>query len=161
MNHRLTSLSFHVNQPPIPQIRLLQSLTLKLQGQVHGSGQGHIVNPLSILCTSFSFHINRTNQSWDMSNRVFDLEKTHPNFSKKSWQKRISNRISPKSNQVIRITREIKLPSFVVIGWVVLTLSCRQAIFCWSMLQLWPWVKVTKRSSSTFSQTYTFFVPNI
>ena len=29
------------------------------------------------------------------------------------------------------------------------------------MSQLWPWVKVTKRSSSAFSQTFTFFVPNI
>ena len=29
------------------------------------------------------------------------------------------------------------------------------------MSQPWPWDKVTKRSSSTFSQTNTFFVPNI
>ena len=29
------------------------------------------------------------------------------------------------------------------------------------MSQPWPWVKVTERSSNTFSQTYTFFVPNI
>ena len=29
------------------------------------------------------------------------------------------------------------------------------------MSQPWPWVKFTERSSSTFSQTYTFFVPNI
>ena len=51
-------------------------------------GEGHIVHPVSNQCTSFSFHINRTNHSWDMSNRVFDLEKTHPKFSKKIWQKK-------------------------------------------------------------------------
>ena len=38
-------------------------------------GQVHIVHPISNRCTSFSFHINWTNRSWDMSNRVFDLEK--------------------------------------------------------------------------------------
>ena len=41
-----------------------------------------------------SFHLNRTNHSWDMSNRVFDLEKTHPKFSKKIWQKQNSSKIS-------------------------------------------------------------------
>ena len=30
-------------------------------------------------------------------------------------------------------------------------------MFCLSMSQPWPWVKVTKSSSSAFSQTYTFF----
>ena len=39
------------------------------------------------------------------------------------------NRISPKSNQVITMTRARKLPRFVVIRWVVPTLSRRQAIF--------------------------------
>ena len=29
------------------------------------------------------------------------------------------------------------------------------------MPQLWPWVKVIERSSSTFPQTHIFFVPNI
>ena len=156
MNDWLTSLSFHVNQPPsLPQIRLW-NYKVKVIGEV--KGQGHIIHPVSNRCTSFSFHINLTNHSWDISNWVFDLEKTHPKFSKKI---RVSNRIPPKSNQVISVTRGIMLQSFVVIGWVVLTLSCRQGNLCLSMSQPWPWVKVTKRSSSTFSQTYTFFVPNI
>ena len=51
-------------------------------------GQGHIVHSVSNRCTSFLFHMNRTNHSWDMSNRVFDLEKTHPKFWKKIWQKK-------------------------------------------------------------------------
>ena len=63
-------------------------------------GLDHIVHPVSKRCTSFSFHINQTNHSWDMSNRMFDLEKTHPKFSKKIWQKKVSNKIPPKSNQV-------------------------------------------------------------
>ena len=53
-------------------------------------GQGHIVCPVSNRCTSFSFHINQTKHFWDMSNRVFDLGKTHPKFSKKICQKRVS-----------------------------------------------------------------------
>ena len=51
-------------------------------------GQDHIIHPVSNWCASFSFHINRTNHSWDMSNWVFDLEKTHPRSSKKIWQKK-------------------------------------------------------------------------
>ena len=71
-------------------------------------GQGHIVHPVSNRCTSFLFHIIQTNHSWDMSNKVFDLEKTHPKFSKKIWQKRrVSNRIPPKSNQVYHDQRDI------------------------------------------------------
>ena len=107
-------------------------------------GQGHIIHPVCNRCTSFSFHINQTNHFWDMTNRVFDLDKTHPKFSKKIWQKRVYNRIPPKSNQVIGITREISLPSFVVIGWMILTFSCRHANLGLSMSQPWPWVKVTK-----------------
>ena len=46
-------------------------------------GQGHIVHPVSNRCISFSFHIDWTNHSWDMSNRVFDLEKHIRNFQRK------------------------------------------------------------------------------
>ena len=133
----------------------------KVKVMVEVKVQGHIVQPVSNQCTSFLFHINRTKHSWDMSNRVLDLEKTHPKFSKKMWQKRICYRIPPKSNQVMTMTRGMHLLSFVVIGWVVLTLSCRQANFCLSMSQPWPWVKVTQRSSNTFCQTKIFLVPNI
>ena len=59
------------------------------------------------------------------------------------------------------MTRATKLPCFVVIQWVVLTLSRRQANICYWMPQPWPWVKVMERSSSTFPQTHIFFVPNI
>ena len=46
-----------------------------------------------------------------------------------------------------------------MIGWVVITLSHRQANRCLSMPQPWPRVKVTERSPSTFSQTFIFFGP--
>ena len=80
---------------PVLGIRLFQTLTLKLQGQDHGCGQrersysqpsillicflfiSHQSDqyPVSNQCTSFYFCINRTNHSWDMAKRVFDLEK--------------------------------------------------------------------------------------
>ena len=133
---------------PIPEIRLFQTLALKLQGQCHGCGQrarsysrpsillsrflfiSHQSNtlwdtaiskfdletlkvnvmsevkgkgsmlymyPVSNRCTSFSFHINRTNHSWAMAKIGFRLVKTHPKFYKKII---VSNRISPKSNQI-------------------------------------------------------------
>ena len=47
--------------------------------------------------------------------RVFDHEKTHPKFSKKIWQKKVSNRIPPKSNQVRRPERY----SYQVLQWLV------------------------------------------
>ena len=58
---------------------------VKVMGEV--KGQGHIVHPVSNQCTSFSFHINRTNQSWDMSNRVFDLEKNTSEIFKENLAK--------------------------------------------------------------------------
>ena len=101
---------FHINQITIPQIRLFWNLTLKNQwprSWVISKVKVILVQQISNRCTSFSFHINWTNHSWDMSNRVFDLEKTHPKFSKKIWQKRITNIIPLKSNQVMTMTREI------------------------------------------------------
>ena len=46
-------------------------------------GQCHKLYPVSNRCTSFLFHINRTNHSLDMAKIVFDLEKTHPKILKK------------------------------------------------------------------------------
>ena len=68
------------------------------------------------------------------------LKKHIRNFLRKFGKKRVSNRIPPKSYQVIGMIRSILLPSFVVIFWVVLTLSCRQGYFCLSMSQSWPWL---------------------
>ena len=76
--------SFHSNQKKIPEIQLFWHLTLKnlrARSWVRSKVKSHIspsIQPMHPLL----FHINRTNHSWDMSNRVFDLEKTHPIFLK-------------------------------------------------------------------------------
>ena len=95
----IQSAQYHINsplfhfiliRPIIPEIELFRYLTLKhprwniLMSEV--KGQGQILYPVSNRCTSFSFHINRTNHSWDMAKIVFDLEITHPRFLKKICQ---------------------------------------------------------------------------
>ena len=89
----------------------------------------HIRYPVSNWWTSFSFHINRTNHLWDMTEVVFDLVKTHPNFYENLPKLQISDRTAPKSDQVITMSRAIKLLRFVVIRLAIRTLSCRRAFF--------------------------------
>ena len=61
---------------PIPEIKLFQTLTLKLQSQGHGCGQrqGHTIGSVSYQLPSFSFHINQTNNSGDRAILKFNLE---------------------------------------------------------------------------------------
>ena len=62
--------------------------------------------------------------------RVFDLVKLEENFErKKNAGNNVSNRRFPKYNQVINMARGIQLLSFVVIGWLFLTVLRIQAIF--------------------------------
>ena len=105
----------------------LEKSKVKVMGEV--KGQGHIVHPVSNWCASFSFHINRTNHFRDMYNSVWPWKNHIRNFQRKFAKNKVPNRIPPKFNQVISITRGIYLPCFVMIGWVVLTLSCRQKNF--------------------------------
>ena len=89
--YHINSLPFHFTsiRPTIPEIELFRNLTLKhprSRSWVRVNGQGHIWYPVSNQCTPFSFHINRTNHSWDMAKIVFDLEKTNPKFLKKICQ---------------------------------------------------------------------------
>ena len=91
--YHINSLPLHFTsiRPTIPEIELFWNLTLKHPRSWSGprsevKGQGHILYPVSNQCTSFSFHINRTNHSWDMAKIMFDLEKTHPKFLKKICQ---------------------------------------------------------------------------
>ena len=51
-----------------------------IQGQGHECGKGHISYPVSSRCTSFLFHINWINHSWNMAKIVFELEKHIRNF---------------------------------------------------------------------------------
>ena len=75
----------------------------KIQGYRHGWGQSCIVHAVSNQRTSFSCRVIRTNHSWDMANSLLDLEKNPSNFEE-NFAKIISNRIPPKSNQVISMT---------------------------------------------------------
>ena len=58
-SHRFCSMSV---SPPIPEIRLFQTLTLKLRGQCNGCGQraqSHTVGPVYTWFAFFLFHINQ------------------------------------------------------------------------------------------------------
>ena len=88
--YHINSLPFHFTsiRPTIPEIDLFRNLTLKhprSRSWVRSKVR-HTLYPVSNQCTSFSFHINRTNHSWDMAKIVFDLEKTHLKFLKKICQ---------------------------------------------------------------------------
>ena len=74
MNRWLTSLLSMSISHPIPEIRLFQTLTLKLQGQYVVKGQVHTVDPVFYYIAYFSFHINQTNNPWDTAILKFDLE---------------------------------------------------------------------------------------
>ena len=117
------SLPFHFTsiRPTISEIQLFRNLTLKNLVKVMSEvkGQNHIVYLVFNRCTSFLFHINQTNHSWDMAKTLLDHEKTHRSkfFNANSAPKKVSNRISPKSNQIIMVTRGIKLQGFCS-GWI-------------------------------------------
>ena len=59
---------------PIPEIRLFQTLTLKLQGQGRECGQRQGHKSAQYPINSLLFHINHTNNSWDTSISQFLLE---------------------------------------------------------------------------------------
>ena len=151
-------------RPTILEIQVHKNLTFKIQGQGNGWGQrSRSHSSPSIQLMHFLFISCHSDPPFLIyGNRVPDLERNTSEISEEKFAKKIAAyRIPPKSNQVINMTRGILLQRFVVIGWVVLTLFCGQANFLSSMSQLWLWVKGTERSSSRFSQTHTFFVPNI
>ena len=87
VTHRSQSWSWMINSQPFLSMSVrassdtailkfdLEKSKVKVMGEV--KGQGHIVHSVSNRCTSLSFPINPTNHSWDMSNKVFDLEKKH------------------------------------------------------------------------------------
>ena len=64
--------------PPILEIRLFQTLTLKIQGQGHGCGKrARSCSQSSIWLTHFFvIKINQTNNSWDKAISKFDREKS-------------------------------------------------------------------------------------
>ena len=103
--HRINSLPFSFTsiRPTIPEIQLFQNLTLKnlrsrswVRSKVRSHSSSRIQTMHFLL-----FHTNWTNHFWDMVNSVFDLEITHLQFypPPPPPKKKVSNRISPKSNQ--------------------------------------------------------------
>ena len=92
----INSLPFNFTpiRPTIPKIELFDLETSKVKVMSEVKAKGHILYPVSNQCTSFLFHINRTNHSWDMAKIVFDLEKTYPKFLKKFANITVFNRIS-------------------------------------------------------------------
>ena len=121
-------------RPTIPELELFRNLTLK-----HPRSRSWVRSKVKVTyCTQYptdAFPFRFTSirptipEIWP-AKITFDLEKIHPNFLKKICQNKGVDRTSPKSNQVIIMSRAIALPCFVVIRWVVLTLSRRQANFC-------------------------------
>ena len=83
--------------------------------------QGHIVHPVSNRCTSFLFHINQTNPSWDMSNKVFDLEKTHPKVFFMNVRDMTVGQGHPQVTQYILQTHTFFVPNILGIAQKVLT----------------------------------------
>ena len=101
MNGWLSSFSFHVNRHSHSWDKAISDPDLETP------------SPRSWIWTML--HINQTNHFWDNSKLVFDLEKTHPILFKENLQKiRLSNIISTAFNQVIIMTRAIKLQGVIV-----------------------------------------------
>ena len=87
--------------PTIPEIELLQNLTLKTSRSrsCEVKGRGHIVDPESNQRTPFLFHVNRTNHSWyGQKCLTFTLE---------ILTKKNADKNPPEFNQMISMTRRI------------------------------------------------------
>ena len=83
--YHINSLHFHLTsiRPTILEIRAISKFDLetsKVKVMSEVKGQGHILYPVFNQCTSFSFHINPTNHSWDMAKIVFTLKIHIRNF---------------------------------------------------------------------------------
>ena len=68
-------------------------------------GQGHTICQVSYLLTSFLFHINQTNNSWDKAISKFDLETSKINV--KTEVKGHGHKSYPISNQCTSISFHI------------------------------------------------------
>ena len=147
----LTSFSFHVNWPSHSWDKAISDFDREIstpgsrswvwsKGKVIQSAQYHI-NSLRFHFTSIRptipeielfRNIQGQGHEWGQRSRSHIVPSIQPMhyLYRKFAKRKVSNRNSPKSNQVITMTRAITLPRFIVIRWVVLTLSCRQANFC-------------------------------
>ena len=132
--YHINSLPFHFTsiRPTISEIELFRNLTLKhprSRAWVRSRSISHIVPSIQPMHFLFFSHQSDQpflrygqNSVWPWKNISKFLKKI---CQSNSFQQNFSE-ISSGNN----MTRVTKLPRFVVIRWVVLTLSCRQANFC-------------------------------
>ena len=79
----------------------------KGQGNGWGQSQGHVVHPVSNRCTSFFFTSIGPTIAEICPMECLTLRKHPQNFIRKLGKNRVGNRIRPKSNQIINMTRGI------------------------------------------------------
>ena len=120
------------------------NLTLKIQGH-RSRSQVKVRGTLVSVASSWLFQFCFTSTGPTIP-KIWQIECSIGehiwNFTEK-FAKKVSDRIPPKFNQVAR-TRGLYLPSFVAIGWAVLTWSWGQGKICPALVAWWPWPKVTK-----------------
>ena len=150
-----SSFSFHINQSenswhgPISKFDL-EKFKVKVMSEL--KGQDHIIDPVTNQCTSFLVYVSRTNSSWDMAYKVHELEETY-------HHKKVSNRIPPKSNQVIGIVRDVAIK--FCSDWMGGSQSIVQTNTFLISVTAVTLYQGQGKSYSTFPQTYTFFISNI
>ena len=134
VSYQFASFSFHVNQTKNSWDAAISKFDLEnIQGQGHEWCQmpkSHIIFSIQTKHFRFRFTSIGPNIPEIWPKQCLALKKHIRIFLRKFAKIRVSNRTFPKSNQVIAITRTIKLLHCVVMGLVVLTLSCREAYFC-------------------------------
>ena len=113
---------------PIPEIRIFQNLTLKIQGHGHGWGQSwsYKVGVTSYRLTSLSFHVNRPSHSWDTAFSKFDL-------------------VNPRSRSWVRWTLKSQHGSNILLTHIPL-IPCQSAIpfLRYDFFKIWPWKSKVK-----------------
>ena len=133
VSYQFASFSFHINQTNNSWNTAIWNLSLKqsrsrswVRSKVKVTYNIPSIQPMQCLFVS-----HQSDQPFLRygQNSVWPWKNIH-NFTRQFAKITVSHWTFPKFNQLITMTRAIKHPCFVVIGWVVLTLSCRQAIFC-------------------------------
>ena len=122
LSYQFASFSFHTNQTNNSSDTAISKSKAKVMSEV--KGQGHKVYQVSNQCTCF-FRFTSIGPTFPeiWPTECLTLKKHIQNFLKKIHTKKFSHKISPKSNQLISMTRGT--PHFEEIGWLVLTSSCR------------------------------------
>ena len=107
---------------PIPEIRLCQNLTLKIQDQCHGWGErsrSHKYIPALIRCVSFLFHVDRSNHSYGyISISGWSQETDMISFSHELYIFMITNLTHTRPRDMARSRPPFWIFSFAAWKWV-------------------------------------------